>query len=203
METEGKNKVNVALVLLVIVLAILCVLFATDILTFNTKKSNKSENQSSQQTNVDDVKPDTNNTIDESKPTIDTKEELMKKLVGTYSYKGEYVDKVEDEKFVVEDDAFEKGKMSIEKLILNIDGTAKAESSTIRGSGYKAMGSWSINENKIIIINDECKPIMIDGKEEYPNCKMQFEYEYTVNNSDVVIVSLNNTSVSRITLVKN
>ena len=92
--------------------------------------------------------------------------------------------------------------MAIEELVLNKDGTATANASNVRASGYNTKGKWYISNNEIIILNDLCESTIIDGKVEYPNCQPIWTYEYKLDNNNIVITSKNNT-LATVDLIKN
>lgn len=161
------NKGLIAfLVGVIIVLVVLCILFAMNIISFN--KGNTDNN-------------------DDSK--------IKEKLVGTYTYKGEYYDreiKTSGEGFT-EYDAYALGKMTYEVLTLNADGTATMSSKNVRGSGDAGTGKWSVLGDKILINNDECTN---NG-----NCQKVFVYSYHEFNDGIHIGS-SNSNVAIVTLKK-
>lgn len=130
--------------------------------------------------------------------------DLINTLVGTYTYEGEYVEKEKNAsgENKLEDDAYTSGKMAIEELVLNKDGTATASASNVRASGYNTKGKWYISNNEIIILNDSCNATVSDGKVTYPNCQPIWTYEYKLDNNNIVVTSKNNT-LATVDLIKN
>lgn len=161
---EKNNKGLIAFLLgVIVVLAVLCILFAMNVISFDKKD-------------------------------IDSK--MEEKLVGTYTYKGEYYDRERNasgEGFN-ETDAYALGKMTYEVLTLKADGSAIMSYSNARGSGSNGAGKWSVSGNKISINNEECT----DGG----NCQKVWEYSYFETNEGIQIKSSNN-GVSTIQLKKN
>lgn len=126
----------------------------------------------------------------------DTDSKIEEKLVGTYTYKGEYYDRERNasgEGFT-ETDAYALGKMTYEVLTLNADGSAIMSYSNARGSGSNGSGKWSISGDKISVNNEKCT----DGG----NCQKVWEYSYFETNEGIQIKSSNN-GVSTIQLKKN
>ena len=167
------------LVILVIILAILCVLFATG--TIKLKSETTEENQ--QQTEI-------------------VTESLINKFIDTFSYRREYVDKEEnaDGSSSLEDDAWTSGKMTTEKLVLNSSGIVEASAGNVRAGGYSTKGKWYISNNELIINNENCTATVIDGKVEYPNCHPVWTYTYRIENNKLITTS-NNNSMATVTLV--
>lgn len=134
---------------------------------------------------------DKNNIIAKDEQETD----LITKFVGTYIYQGEYVDREKNSpgNTELEADVWSSGKMAREKLELSESGHAKATASNVRAGGYAAEGNWYISNNKLIIINEECQPISIDGKVEYPNCQPIWTYTYKLDNENIILTSSNNT----------
>ena len=151
---EKNNKGLIAfLVGVIIVLVVLCILFAMNIISFNKK---------------------------------DTDSKIEEKLVGTYTYKGEYYDRERNasgEGFT-ETDAYALGKMTYEVLTLNADGSATMSFANARGSGSSGSGKWSVSGDKISINNEKCT----DGG----NCQKVWEYSYFESNKGIEIKSSNN-----------
>lgn len=162
MEKNNKGLITF-LVGVIVVLVVLCILFAMNVISFDKKD-------------------------------IDSK--MEEKLVGTYTYKGEYYDRERNasgEGFE-EYDAYPLGKMAYEVLTLNADGSATMGAANARGSGSNGSGKWSVSGNKISINNEECT----DGG----NCQKVWEYSYFETNEGIQIKSSNN-GVSTIQLKKN
>lgn len=162
MEKNNKGLITF-LVGVIVVLVVLCILFAMNVISFNKK---------------------------------DTDSKMEEKLVGTYTYKGEYYDRERNasgEGFN-ETDAYALGKMTYEVLTLKADGSAIMSYSNARGSGSNGSGKWSVSGNKISINNEECT----DGG----NCQKVWEYSYFETNEGIQIKSSNN-GVSTIQLKKN
>ena len=132
-------------------------------------------------------------------------ENLIDKLIGTYSYKGEYVETAKTSggsKTINEDkDAWAKGKLAYESLTLKASGLAEVGAGNMNASGYEANGKWYISNNEIIVINDECKPIVVGKEADYPNCSPVWIYKYSIDNNSISITSDNNT-VTTVTLTK-
>ena len=151
---EENNKGLIAfLVGVILVLVVLCILFATNVISFNKK---------------------------------DTDSKIEEKLVGTYTYKGEYYDRERNasgEGFE-EYDAYPLGKMAYEVLTLNADGSATMGAANARGSGSNGSGKWSVSGDKISINNEECT----DGG----NCQKIWVYSYFETNEGIEIKSSNN-----------
>lgn len=179
-QEKNKNGVNLLLIFIIVILAVLCVLFATG--TINLKSETAEHNF--QQTEI-------------------LTKNLIDKFIGSYSYKGEYVDKEgnADGSSTVADDALTSGKMATEKLVLNSSGLAEASAGNVRAGGYSAKGKWYISNNELIINNENCTATVIDGKVEYPNCHPVWTYTYKIEDNKVVIIS-NNNSVATVTLEK-
>ena len=169
---EKNNKGLIAfLVGVIIVLIVLCILFAMNIISFNKKDTDNS---------------DDNNT--------DSK--IEKKLVGTYTYKGEYYDRERNasgEGFE-EYDAYPLGKMTYEVLTLNADGSATMGAANARGSGSSGSGKWSVLGDKILIDNEDCT----DGS----NCQKVWVYSYFETNEGIQIKS-SNSNAAIVYLKKN
>lgn len=162
MEKNNKGLITF-LVGVIVVLVVLCILFAMNVISFDKK---------------------------------DTDSKIKEKLVGTYTYKGEYYDRERNasgEGFN-ETDAYALGKMTYEVLTLKADGSAIMSYSNARGSGSNGSGKWSVSGNKISINNEECT----DGG----NCQKVWEYSYFETNEGIQIKSSNN-GVSTIQLKKN
>lgn len=162
MEKNNKGLITF-LVGVIVVLVVLCILFAMNVISFDKK---------------------------------DTDSKMEEKLVGTYTYKGEYYDRERNasgEGFN-ETDAYALGKMTYEVLTLKADGSAIMSYSNARGSGSNGAGKWSVSGNKISINNEECT----DGG----NCQKVWEYSYFETNEGIQIKSSNN-GVSTIQLKKN
>ena len=162
MEKNNKGLITF-LVGVIVVLAVLCILFAMNVISFDKK---------------------------------DTDSKMEEKLVGTYTYKGEYYDRERNasgEGFN-ETDAYALGKMTYEVLTLKADGSAIMSYSNARGSGSNGSGKWSVSGNKISINNEECT----NGG----NCQKVWEYSYFETNEGIQIKSSNN-GVSTIQLKKN
>ncbi len=162
MEKNNKGLITF-LVGVIVVLVVLCILFAMNVISFDKK---------------------------------DTDSKMEEKLVGTYTYKGEYYDRERNasgEGFN-ETDAYALGKMTYEVLTLKADGSAIMSYSNARGSGSNGSGKWSVSGNKISINNEECT----DGG----NCQKVWEYSYFESNEGIEIKSSNN-GVSTIQLKKN
>lgn len=162
MEKNNKGLITF-LVGVIVVLVVLCILFAMNVISFDKK---------------------------------DTDSKMEEKLVGTYTYKGEYYDRERNasgEGFN-ETDAYALGKMTYEVLTLKADGSAIMSYSNARGSGSNGSGKWSVSGNKISINNEECT----DGG----NCQKVWEYSYFETNEGIQIKSSNN-GVSTIQLKKN
>lgn len=162
MEKNNKGLITF-LVGVIVVLVVLCILFAMNVISFDKK---------------------------------DTDSKIEEKLVGTYTYKGEYYDRERNasgEGFN-ETDAYALGKMTYEVLTLKADGSAIMSYSNARGSGSNGSGKWSVSGNKISINNEECT----DGG----NCQKVWEYSYFETNEGIQIKSSNN-GVSTIQLKKN
>ena len=162
MEKNNKGLITF-LVGVIVVLVVLCILFAMNVISFDKK---------------------------------DTDSKIKEKLVGTYTYKGEYYDRERNasgEGFN-ETEAYALGKMTYEVLTLNADGSAIMGYSNARGSGSNGSGKWSVSGNKISINNEECT----DGG----NCQKVWEYSYFETNEGIQIKSSNN-GVSTIQLKKN
>lgn len=156
MEKNNKGLITF-LVGVIVVLVVLCILFAMNIISFNKK--------------------DTDNNTDSK---------IEEKLVGTYTYKGEYYDRERNasgEGFE-EYDAYPLGKMAYEVLTLNADGSATMGAVNARSSGSNGSGKWSVLENKILINNEECT----DGG----NCQKIWVYSYFESNEGIEIKSSNN-----------
>lgn len=166
MEKNNKGLITF-LVGVIVVLVVLCILFAMNVISFDKK--------------------DTDNNTDSK---------IEEKLVGTYTYKGEYYDRERNasgEGFN-ETDAYALGKMTYEVLTLKADGSAIMSYSNARGSGSNGTGKWSVSGNKISINNEECT----NGG----NCQKVWEYSYFETNEGIQIKSSNN-GVSTIQLKKN
>lgn len=162
MEKNNKGLITF-LVGVIVVLVVLCILFAMNVISFDKK---------------------------------DTDSKMEEKLVGTYTYKGEYYDRERNasgEGFT-ETDAYALGKMTYEVLTLNADGSATMSFANARGSGSSGSGKWSVSGDKISINNEECT----DGG----NCQKVWEYSYFETNEGIEIKSSNN-GVSTIQLKKN
>lgn len=162
MEKNNKGLITF-LVGVIVVLVVLCILFAMNVISFDKK---------------------------------DTDSKMEEKLVGTYTYKGEYYDRERNasgEGFN-ETDAYALGKMTYEVLTLKADGSAIMSYSNARGSGSNGSGKWSVSGNKISINNEECT----NGG----NCQKVWEYSYFETNEGIQIKSSNN-GVSTIQLKKN
>lgn len=152
MEKNNKGLITF-LVGVIVVLVVLCILFAMNVISFDKK---------------------------------DTDSKMEEKLVGTYTYKGEYYDRERNasgEGFN-ETEAYALGKMTYEVLTLNADGSAIMGYSNARGSGSKGAGKWSVSGDKILINNDECTN---NG-----NCQKVFVYSYHEFNDGIQIKSSNN-----------
>lgn len=162
MEKNNKGLITF-LVGVIVVLVVLCILFAMNVISFDKK---------------------------------DTDSKIEEKLVGTYTYKGEYYDRERNasgEGFN-ETDAYALGKMTYEVLTLKADGSAIMSYSNARGSGSNGSGKWSVSGDKISINNEECT----NGG----NCQKVWEYSYFETNEGIQIKSSNN-GVSTIQLKKN
>ena len=162
MEKNNKGLITF-LVGVIVVLVVLCILFAMNVISFDKK---------------------------------DTDSKMEEKLVGTYTYKGEYYDierNASGEGFT-ETDAYTLGKMTYEVLTLKADGSATMSFANARGSGSSGSGKWSVSGDKISINNEECT----DGG----NCQKVWEYSYFETNEGIQIKSSNN-GVSTIQLKKN
>lgn len=152
MEKNNKGLITF-LVGVIVVLVVLCILFAMNVISFDKK---------------------------------DTDSKIEEKLVGTYTYKGEYYDRERNasgEGFT-ETDAYALGKMTYEVLTLNADGSATMGAANARSSGSNGSGKWSVLENKILINNEECT----DGG----NCQKIWVYSYFESNEGIEIKSSNN-----------
>ena len=184
MVNQKNNKVVILLLIVIIViLSALCVLFATGTISL---KSNGVDNNDSEQ-NI------TENDIDK------TDDNIINKLTGSYTYKGEYVDK--DENYNVGDDALKTGKTAYEKLKLNESGYAEASAGNVRAGGYSAKGKWYISNNELIIVNEQCKAVVMNDEVVYPNCHAIWTYALKEENGTIVLIS-NNNSMTTVTLNK-
>lgn len=181
-----KNKI-LGIVLKTLVVITFGVLLIVNI-TYSKKINNNMKEDSNTINNNNNVQEDSN---------------IIDKLVGTYEYKGSLVDEEKNSsgKDFNDEDAWKLGKMTEEKLILDKDGTATADYSNVRGSGGDAKGNWYISQDKIIIINDNCNPVIKNEKIVYPNCKKLWTYTYKVLENNIVIES-NNSFLATITLNK-
>ena len=150
---------------------------------------------------------DNNNKVNDNIKSDDNKTDckldtsLVSKFIGTYTYEGEYVEeysKIYKNARGEELSKYENSPIdttAYEKLILNEDGTASANSGNLRSGGYSAEGKWYISNNELIIINDRCKAAILDGKIEYPNCNPIWSYPFEITDNNIVISSCNNSMV--------
>ncbi len=182
-QNKNKNGVIALLVIIIIILLALVVLFATG--TINLKTSKKNIQKGNETTSNEMTDKSTQNA---KVSNID----LINKLVGTYSYKGKYVDNEKDigENFQIEETIYDE-------VVLNQSGEAEAKAGSVRAGGYTAKGKWYISNDEIIIINSNCHSYYIsendDKKCEYPNCSPIWIYKYKLENDVVTITSINNT----------
>lgn len=176
MEDKYNNKgVITLLVVLVMVLSVFCILFVTGTISFNLNKAND-----------DNVN---NDGIDSE---IDTNcSDIIDQIVGTYEYKGEYVDNDAN----IGDD-FTEEQTTYDKLTLNSSGDALASAGNVRGGGYSAEGKWYISNDELIVVNNQCKATVIDGEVEYPNCDPMWIYTYKIENGKIVLTSNNNSMIT-------
>ena len=167
MEKEKNNKGLLAiLIIIIVILTALCILFATETISLKSNKDNITE-ETTTKNNAGDV----------------TSEDLITKLVGTYSYKGKYVDNEKEigENFDIKDTIYDE-------VILSSTGEAEAKSGSVRAGGYTAKGKWYISKEEIIILNEECTPESIDDP--------RWIYKYKIENDTITLSSINNTMES-------
>ena len=159
--------------------------------------------------NVIDNNNEVNNNIklDDNKTDCKLDTSLVSKFIGTYTYEGEYVEEylkiyknANGEELGEELSKYENspiGTTEYQKLILNEDGTASADSGNLRGGGWSAEGKWYISNNELIIINDKCKAYEIsnDGEIVYGNCNPIWSYPFEITDNNIVISSRNNSMV--------
>lgn len=120
---------------------------------------------------------------------------LINSLVGSYTYKGEYVNINDSDLDNIKNDAYTSGKMATEYLKLDASGKATCDAGNLRSGSYNAKGNWYISNDEIIVINDDCKPIGFDNTNNivnYPNCQPIWYYKYKIENGKAVITSTNN-----------
>lgn len=187
MESQKNNRgIIILLTVIIVILLILCVLFATETISF---KSNKVDNDPKQ--NI------SNNNCDK------TGDNIINKLIGSYTYKGEYVDEEMNKpgEDFTDNDAFTSGKMTYEELKLDDSGYAEASAGNVRASGYNAKGKWYVSNNELIIVNEQCQAVVINNEVAYPNCNPIWTYTLKEENGTLVLTS-NNNSMTTITLNK-
>lgn len=139
---------------------------------------------------------DNNNNVENQQSNETNETNLFTKLLGTYSYKGKYVDSKEE---IPENITFEETVYN--ELILNSSGEAEAKAGSVRGSGSTAKGKWYISNDKIIILNEKCTPSILNGEVEYVNCQPTWTYTYKIEDNKVIISSNSNLTKGE-TLVK-
>lgn len=134
--------------------------------------------------------------VDFDKKDSNNDEDNYNKLVGTYTYKGEYYDKesVASGEGFNDENAYVLGKMTYEVLTLNSDGSAIMSVSNARGSGSSGKGKWTVVGDKILVDNDEC---VEDG-----NCQAVWVYSYVETNEEITIKS-SNSNVAIVYLIKD
>ena len=175
MEKEkNKNGLIAALITIIIILLALVILFTTGTISLKTEENTIKEEE-------------------KAANTENTNTDLISKLVGTYSYKGKYVDSTEDigENFDIKDTIYDE-------LVLNSSGEAEAKAGSVRAGGYTAKGKWYISKDEIIILNEECTPTSIDNNVEYINCSPKWIYKYKIENDTITVTSINNTMESMV-----
>ena len=99
-------------------------------------------------------------------------ENSFENLVGNYKY---------EETFKQDNQMDCTDKIELE---LKDDGTYKYENSSNCGGGTAAEGTYSIGKDKIVLINNNCKPAITDlntNKCEYQNCDPIIKLEYKNN----------------------
>ena len=177
MENQNIKGLVASLIVIITLLFILCLLFATGAISF---KSNKVDINETDQ-NIIDNESDQN---------------IIDKLVGTYEYKGEYVDNDENigNEFTVEQTTYDK-------LKLNSSGYAEASAGNVRAGGYSAKGKWYVSNNELIIVNEQCKAVVINNEVVYPNCHPTWTYNYKFENEKLILTS-NNNSMTTVNLNK-
>jgi hypothetical protein len=129
------------------------------------------------------------------------KEEKNDMFVGSYSYKGEYVDIVDnlDDETLNDHSTWSSGKMAYEELKINADGSAEATAGNENASGYSAKGNWHVEDNKLIIVDDECQKLIDENGD--ANCNPRWEYIYKID-GDMIYLTSNNNSITTVTLSK-
>lgn len=172
---SNRNSIIILLITIIVVLATSLVLLSTGTISFNGEGNKTEEKPQPIETNDTDI---------------------FTKLVGTYSYKGKYVDSKEE---IPENITFEETVYN--ELILNSSGEAEAKAGSVRGSGSTAKGKWYISNDKIIILNEKCTPSILNGEVEYVNCQPTWTYTYKIEDNKVIISSNSNLTKGE-TLVK-
>lgn len=114
---------------------------------------------------VEEVKED-------KESNVEKKENTFESLAGNYKYEETFQN--------------ENGMNCTDKIELELkeDGTYKYENSSDCGGGTGAEGTYSIGKDKIVLINNNCKPVITDLSTntcEYPNCKPIIELDYKNN----------------------
>ena len=114
---------------------------------------------------VEELKEDKENSVEK-------KENTFERLVRNYKYEETFQN--------------ENGMNCTDKIELELkeDGTYKYENSSDCGGGTGAEGTYSIGKDKIVLINNNCKPVITDLNTntcDYPNCEAIIELDYKNN----------------------
>ena len=132
----------------------------------------------------------------EDKPVIKDDSTINDKLIGSYSYKGEYVDIVDelDDDTLNDSTIWSSGKMAYEDLKLNADGSAIAAAGNKNSGGYSANGNWYVENDKVIVVDDECQELINEHGD--ANCNPRWEYSFKIDGEKVILTSNNNTATT-------
>ena len=126
--------------------------------------------------NCPKTSPSTQTENEKETNEADKKNNTFGSLVGTYKY---------EETFKQENQMECTDKIELE---LKEDGTYKYENSSNCGGGTTAEGTYSISKDKIVLINNNCKPAITDLNKntcEYQNCTPIIELDYKNNKISV------------------
>lgn len=198
MENNSNKIIILLLMVIIVILGVLCILFATDTLTFNKKETNdngeintdvdnnKEKEIASKLVSIDNVKCNSSETtFNGVKVKLDlSKNEYDNCVINDFTInnkkvkeKGEWIDSYEiyDNNVIVMSYTTSSSLLSI----YNEEGVSIMRLSTDTLDGY-FVDSYKTNNNKIIIEGRECGLQCGNEESDYPTATFEIEY---ANNS--------------------
>ena len=190
-QKSGKGK-NVAIIILIILL-----LGAIGYISYD-KFMNKNDNETTIQNYKNNIKTLKNEieTLKSNNSNAITNNPLSG-FVGKYAYEGT------EEFDSVEKYADHPKKGIVAKLEIKEDGTGTYTGGMLMGDVEDAKGNITINKNKIYLLNDNCKEMVVSGvnRDECvsPNCNPIIVFDY---NGDKISIAVQNDESKRVELTK-